>query len=163
MRILGFGKKPISAELAGRNLIAMMTDADDCWRDVCELRSYKTSGPIATCEVAFARAALVKSILASSAAPSIAERALRAADEMIEEAFSDQDTDDTLKFFDDTLSVAAKRRVSFYGHHVFPTSQLASVLGARLGVPGIPSVEAAPIFDRIEARMKSVLKDVKLI
>jgi len=163
MRIFGFGKRPISAELAGRNFIAIMIDADDCWRDVCGLRSYKTSGPIATCEIAFARAALVKSIIARAAVARIAERALRAADDMIIESFADQDTEDTLKFFGDTLSVAAKRRVSFYEQHVFPVSQLASVVGLRLGVPGIPSIEAAPLFENVENRMRTVLKDIKLI
>ena len=163
MGLFGIGRKAIAVEMAGRNLTAIMMDADDCWHDVCGLRAYKTSGPIATCEVAFARAALVQSLLIDACSPEQSERALKASNEMIIESFSDQDTPDTFKHYSKSLIVAAVERVAMYLENAFPTSQLAAVLGAALGVPGIPSVEAVYIFESVEARVSAQLKKAKLI
>ena len=163
MGLFGWGKKPIAAEMAGRNLTNLLIDADECWKDVCGLRSYKTSGPIATCEVAFARAGLVKSIIERATSPAIAKRALIAADELISEAFSAEDTEETQRFYGEKLSAAATKRVEFYKEHAFFPSQIAAMLGAKLGVPGIPSVEAAYIFENVEARARSLLKKVRLV
>ncbi len=163
MNLFGLGKKPVSAELAGRNLTALMIDADDCWRDVCALRAYKTTGPIATCEVAFARAALTKWLLCDGIPEPIADRASRAADNLILESFSGEDTDETLKFYDKALSSAAPERVAMYSRMPWYHADLASRLGVELGVPGIPSVEAVFIFEQVDVRVRRLTSKMKLI
>ncbi len=163
MGLFGLRKKPVAAELAGRNLTALMIEADDCWEDVCALRSYKTDGTVATCEMAFARAALTKSILNENQHPAIAERITQAADALLLESFAGEDTEVTLKFYGETLDKAAPRRVSLYLDNVFPTSQLASVLGSQLGVPGPASIEVTPLFDAAEARVRMVIRKARFI
>lgn len=163
MGLFGFGKKPVAAEVAGRNLTAHMIDADSCWRDVCGLRSYKTEGPIATCEMAFARAALVKFMLKEQRPASVAERIDKAADELILESFTGEDTEATHLFYGEPLEIAAPKRVAAYSEHAFMTSQLASVLGAKLGVPGMASIEIAPFFDDVARQVKALTAKIKLV
>lgn len=162
MGLFGFGRKPVSAEIAGRNLTNVMMDADHCWADVCGLRSYKPDGPIATCEVAFARAALTKAILMEDKGQAVAERISRAADAAVLDSFTGQDTDATRAFYGEELKDAAPKRVALYSDNVFPPAQLASTLGAQLGVPGIPSIEAAFIFEKVERQVRSALSKVKI-
>jgi hypothetical protein len=163
MRLFGFCRKPIAAEMLGRNLTALMIDADDCWRDVCMLRSYKTVGPVATCEMAFARAALVKSLYGNQTRDGVSERLQLAADELILESFSGEDTPDTIDFFGCELVEAAPRRVAFYSHHTFPAAQLSGMLAARLGVPGPGAVEGAWMFEKVEKRVRDLMSKVKIV
>lgn len=159
----GFGKKAVAAEILGNNIMAMAIDADDCWEDVCALRSYETSGPIATCEMAFARAALVKSILLKQRVPAVADRIVKAADGFVLDAFADQDTDESRTFYGEKMQDVALRRVAFYSQHVFPFTQLASVLGAKLGVPGHPAIEAAFMFERVDKRVRELISKFNVV
>jgi hypothetical protein len=163
MRLFGFGRKPIAAEMLGRNLTALMIDAEDCWRDVCMLRAYKTTGPVATCEMAFARAALVKNLYIDQAKQGVSDRLQRAADELILESFAGEDTPDTIAFFGRELIEAAPQRVAFYMHHTFMMSQLSGVLAARLGVPGPAAAEGAWMFEKVEKRARDLMDKVTIV
>ncbi|MBA2388669.1 MAG: hypothetical protein H0V67_00280, partial [Geodermatophilaceae bacterium] len=151
--VLGLGKKPVAAEIVGRNVTARMIDAESCWQDVCLLRSYKTEGPIATCEMAFARAALTKALLCERQHPEIGERISQAADALVLRSFTGQDTPASRAFYGEELAKAAPKRVALYSDNVFPHSQLAAILGRELGVPGIPSMEASFMFENSEERV----------
>lgn len=159
----GLGKKPVAAEIVGRNLTALMINAESCWQDVCALRSYKTDGPVATCEMAFARAALTKAVLCENQHSAITERISQAADNLVLESFTGEDTNATRAFYGEELAQAAPKRVALYGDNVFPHAQLASVLAAQLGVPGIPSVEAAFMFENVEKRVRAVITKLRIV
>src|SRR5258708_31780164 len=60
----------------GRRLTIALMDPDDCWRDVCHLRAYNVPGPVATCEMAFARAAIVTNAIRGLQSGSIAAEML---------------------------------------------------------------------------------------
>ena len=78
MGLFGWGKQHAAAEIVGHNLTAYVMDADDCWEDVCQLRSYKPTGPVATCEMAFARAALARVAMLEHRNSAIVERMIKA-------------------------------------------------------------------------------------
>ena len=163
MGLFSFGKKAVAAELAGINLVGHFIDADSCWGDVCGLRSYKTDGPIATCEMAFARAALVKSFLKMNQSEGIVDRIDMSADQFILECFKDEDTDATRSFYGESLATAAPKRVAFYAQHTFMTSSLGSALGATLGVPGMPSVEVGQLFDEVVRQAKVLTAKIRIV
>ena len=162
--MLGF-KKKVAADIVGRNLTLHLIDADDCWRAVCMLRAYDVPGPVATCEMAFARAALVRSLFSELPdAPGIRERLQLASDEVFAETFNaEEDTEEVREHYGMSLAKAAGMARRFYGEHVFPCSQLAAVMGIRLGVPGIPSVEAGPLFEAVVTRFEKLTSEIKII
>jgi hypothetical protein len=59
--------------------------------------------------------------------------------------------------------VVAPRTVQFYQANVFPLTQLAAVFGIRLSVPGMPSVEIAPMFELVAANAGTVMSAVRII
>ena len=163
MRLFGFGKKKVSAEIVGNNVMATMIDPNECWKNVCALRSYETSDSIATCEMGFARAALTKSILVEGRSPAIAERIINAADTYIIEAFMNENTYDTQEFYGHPMLAVAPMRVSFYSQHVLFFEALAGQLGAALKVPGPVAIEASFIFGEVSKRVRYLLAGIKVV
>jgi hypothetical protein len=163
MGLFGWGKKHAAAEIVGHNLTAFIMDADDCWQDVCQLRSYKTTGPVATCEMAFARAALARAAMLDHRNSAIAERMAKASTACVVETFTDQDNGDTIAFYGGGMSSVGPSIVSLYEANVFPLSQWASQLGSRLGVPGVWSSEIAPMGERQRQRILEMLDKVKVV
>lgn len=161
--MFGFGKKHVAAEIVGHNLTAYVMDADDCWRDVCQLRSYKTTGPVATCEMAFARAAIARSVFRQNGNQAVVDRMMKASRACIVETFTGEDNDDTLAFYRGPMSEMGPLTASLYEAIAFPSSQWAAKLGHRLGVPGIPSVEIAPIAERQRQRVEQMLRKLKVV
>lgn len=160
---MGLFKKRVNADLAGNNITALVMDADDCWSDVCALRSYKTTGPVATCEMAFARAALAKSIFRATQSEEVADAMCAAADRMVLESFAGEDTDETQAFYHLPLNQAAPNWVANYLDNAFPETQLASILAMRLGVPGMAAIEIAPLFEALATRIHAILKPYKVV
>ena len=163
MGLFGLGKRKITAESIGRSFANATMNADDCWADICKLRSYKTDGVIATCEMAFARAALTKSILCDAVPSGVAVRISAAIDAAVLDSFTGQDTATTDAFYGEALGNAAPKRVAKYLENAFPCAQLASNLGVQLGVSGIPAVEADFMFEAVERRVRKALATVKIV
>ena len=163
MGLFGIGKKAIAAEILGNNAMAVMLNADDCWGDVCLLRSYQTADSIATCEMAFARAALVQRTLTQGQEQAVADRIVVPANKFVGDAFATQDNAETVKFYRAPMRDVALERVKFYDQNAFPISQLAATIGAALGVPGIPSVEAAFLFEKVETRVREITGKYKVV
>lgn len=161
-----FFKKKVPAAQAGRALACYHIDADRCWKAVCLLRSFKVPGPIATCEMAFARAAALKWAIKASRRNEAAKRAmLESVDAVVADAFdSEQDTPETLAHYRGrSLQEISHERVAFYEEHAFPSSSLAAVLGRVLGVPGPVSVEASFIFDEEIALANRQMAEIAIV
>jgi hypothetical protein len=158
-------KKEVPAEIVGRNLTHYVIEPEDCWRAVCMLRSYDTPGPIATCEMSFARAALVRSLLAEvTTDEGINARLVSASDRLIRDTFDGQDSSrDTDAFYHESLANAAPKRVQFYSEHVFPRTQLGAILGGQLGVPGHPAIEIGSLFENVVQRVEKLLGQIKVV
>jgi hypothetical protein len=152
----------VSAELAGNNIAAHLLDADDCWKDVCDLRSYEMSGTIATCEMGFARAGLCEHIFVETQRPDVGHRMRIAAIKLVVDVFRTQNSPETRRHYQADLGVAAMHRVSFYTQNAFPIEQLSGVFTAELGVPGFAAVEVSPMFLRIEKRVRDLISKVRI-
>lgn len=163
MGLFNFGKKKVTAEIAGNNVMAVMIDPEECWKNVCALRSYETSGPIANCEMGFARAALTKSILVEGRSRVIADRIINAADTYVIETFMHESTVDTQEFYGEPMFAVALKRVSFYSQHVLSFQGLAGQLGAAISVPGPVAIEAAFIFSDVSKQVRDLLKNIKVV
>jgi len=161
--LFSWRKKHVAAEIAGHNITVLVLDADDCWRDVCALRSYKTTGPVATCEMAFARAGLIRSIFSKHKSRAVAERMLKSSSACVIDSFTDEDNDDTLRFYGSKMAVVGPSIVALYEENIFPSSQWASLLGGRLGVPGVWSSEIAPMVEHQEQRILKLLGDINIV
>ena len=62
-----------------------------------------------------------------------------------------------------TFDCAAPERVALYSQTPWYHAELASRLGVELGVPGVPSVEAAFLFEQVDARVRRLTSKMKLI
>jgi hypothetical protein len=157
-------KKDVRADLAGWNLIVSLIDPEDCWRAVCLLRSYTVPGPIAACEMAFVRTAIVRHAIKWHQSPEVAALMLAAGDRLIKERFSVEDTEETLAHYSNQpLNEVAPKIIQLYEENAFPITGLADLFASRLRVPGIPSIEIGPLFEEVEAAGKSMLNSVKIV
>jgi hypothetical protein len=157
-------KKKFWAHEAGWRLACSLLDADDCWRHVCLLRGYEVPGPVATCEMAFARTAVIRDAIKRRQPEEIAEEMLAAVSEVTANSFAaEEDTEVTLKHYDGArLSVVAPRIIGLYEENAFPLTQLASVFAQRLSVPGF-SVEIADLFEHVAAAAERAMKSAKIV
>jgi hypothetical protein len=143
----------------GRRFAIILMDPDDCWRDVCKLREYKAPGPVATCEMAFARAAIIRDAITRCQPEFVASQMLAGVDQYVAEVFASEESAETLEYYEDTpLSVVAPKAIRLYEKSVFYLPQLADVIASRLSVPGLPVVEIAPLFEEVAAEAERLMK-----
>ena len=110
---------------AGRTIAIALMDPDDCWRDVCKLREYRVSVPVATCEMTFARAAIIRDAIRRCQSKPIAAEMLAGVDRFVAEAFASEA--ETLEHYEiECLSVVAPRAIRHY----------EEIIGARLAGSG---------------------------
>jgi hypothetical protein len=153
---------------AGRTIAIALMDPDDCWRDVCKSREYRASVPVATCEMTFARTAIIAAIIRDAIrrcqSKPIAAEMLAGVDRFVAEAFASEDSAETLEHYEiERLSVVAPRAIRHYEENVFPLTQLADALAHRLSVPGWPAAEIAPLFEEIAAEAERLMKISSLL
>lgn len=149
---------------ADRTMAIALMDPDDCWRDVCKLRGYRAPGPVATCEMAFARAAIIRDAITRCQSKAIAAEMLAGVDRFLVEAFASEDSPETLEHYKhERLSVVAPRAIRHYEENVFPLTQLADAFAHRLSVPGWPAAEIAPLFEEVAAEAERLMKISSLL
>jgi hypothetical protein len=98
----------------GKALAKLLMDPDDCWCHVCMLREYKAPGPVATCEMAFARAAIIRDTISRCQPDMIASEMLAGVDRYVTEAFASDDTGDIMTYYNNRrLAVVAPPAIYF--------------------------------------------------
>jgi hypothetical protein len=165
MLVFNFLKKKIPSDQASRNLIKHLVDADDCWRDVCMLRGYDAPGPVATCEMAFARTAVIKDVIRTCQPEPVAKEMLENIDKLVIEGFSGQDTEASLKYYaNKPLSKVAPSAVRYYEENALTMMSLAIHFAGRLSVPDAFSMlEIAPMFQQVASEAERMMKSVKIV
>jgi hypothetical protein len=144
---------------AGKVLARILMDPDDCWRHVCMLRQYSAPDAVATCEMAFARAAIIREAITRCQPTPVATQMLAGLDQYVVEAFAKEESVEAFEYYDDRpLSVVAPEAIQLYEENVFPLAQLADVLASRLSVPGLPAIEIAPLFEEVAAEAERLMK-----
>ena len=143
----------------GRALAKLLMDPDDCWRHVCMLRQYKVPDAVATCEMAFARAAITRDAISRSQTSLVATQMLAGVDSYVADAFANEESAETLEYYGDKpLSVVAPQAIRLYEENAFYLPQLADVLASRLSVPGLPAIEIAPLFEEVAAEAERLMR-----
>jgi hypothetical protein len=126
---------------AGRTIAIALMDLDDCWRDVCKLREYRASVPVATCEMTFARAAIIRDAIRRYQSKPIAAEMLAGVDRFVAEAFASEDSAETLEHYEiERLCCCSTSDTTLRGER-FPIDSISrcafpSVIGARLAGSG---------------------------
>ncbi|MGH6817727.1 MAG: hypothetical protein ACREC1_03020 [Methylovirgula sp.] len=157
-------KKRVRADLAGWNLTAALIDPDDCWHDICLLRSYDVPDPIATCEMAFARTAIVRDAIKATQSGEVATLMLAAAHRLIKERFSTEDTPETFEYYSSQrLADIGPKIIQLYEKSAFPLTLLADLFASRLGVPGVAAVEICPMFVKVGDAARKSMKRVRIV
>jgi hypothetical protein len=151
---------PIDFIEVGKLLGKMLLNPDDCWADVCKLREYKVPDAVATCEMAFARTAVVKNTVKRVEEGSAGQKINFGVEKFIEETFGNEEvTEEVLTHYqNEKLGVIALHAIRFYEKNAFPLTHLADQFAARLSVPGIPSIEIAPLFEQVAAEAERLLR-----
>jgi hypothetical protein len=151
---------PIDFIEVGKLLGKMLLNPDDCWADVCKLREYKVPDAVATCEMAFARAAVIKDAVKRLENDNVNKKMNYGIDKFVEEAFEkERVTEELLAHYQsESFTDIARRVVRFYEENVFPLTHLADQFAARLSVPGIPSIEIAPLFEEVAAEAERLVR-----
>jgi hypothetical protein len=159
--MLNLFKSAISAEVAGHNITVFLTDPDDCWDAVSKLRSYQAPGPIATTEMALARAAIIKCFPPTSN-NLIADRYRNSVDECILETFSNQDNETSFQRYRMGMKLAAPKIVETYFSGAVSTRHIAGIFQKRLGVQGFPA-ELHDLFEEVETKIIVAFKKLRLV
>lgn len=128
------------------------------------LRDHKAPGPVATCEMAFVRTAIIRDAIKRCQPELIAEEMLAAVGKLTAESFAGEDTELTLKYCkNEQLSVIAPLTIRLYEENVFPLTHLADLFAHRLSVPGFPSVEIGPLFEQVATEAERAMKSVNIV
>jgi hypothetical protein len=143
----------------GRMLARIMLDPDDCWRDVCKLRDYEVSDQVATCEMAFVRAAIMKEAVDRTESGDVAKAIAAGVDKFVYDAFEgEKESEEVLKHYDNKRLVTIAREImDSYAQYAFLPTQLADIFANRLSIAGFPSVEIAPLFQEVSAETERLL------
>lgn len=144
----------------GRVLGRMLLEPEECWKDVCKLRAYAVPNSVATCEMAFARAAVVKDAVDQVYSDNARAELKVGVDKFVQESFTKEEAnEETLSHYDGVpLAVVAAQAVQFYAENAFPLPHLADVFARRLSVTGVPSIEIAPLFEEVAGETVRILK-----
>jgi hypothetical protein len=126
---------------------------------VCKLRQYATPPEVATCEMAFVRAVIVKDVVSHFEEGENAQAISHGLNLFLHATLAKEDEPEAvLEHYDNKrLIEVAPKVMQFYKKSVFPLTLLADVFAARLSVPGFPSVEIAPLFEEVAEEAKRLM------
>ena len=152
-------KPPNDLTGAGKMIAKILMEPEECWRQACMLRQYDAPDAVATCEMAFARAAIVRDAIMRCQPKLVADQMLAGIDRYVAEAFANEESAEALEYYEGRpLSLVAPQAIRLYQNNVFPLAQLADVLARRLSVPGLPAIEIAPLFEEVAAEAERLMR-----
>ena len=144
----------------GRLLGRILLDPEACWADVCKLREYDTPGPVATCEMSFARAAVIRDAVDQVFPDEDGKEIKKGVNKFVEDVLdNEKPTPTTTEHYrTERLGTIASQIIHIYDENVFPLTQLADTLAGRLSVPGVPALEIAPLFQEVATEAVKLLR-----
>ena len=133
----------LTAEALGEELADRFLDPEACQRAAALMRGRPRPDPVGCCEIAFARAALLRFVIEETLAPSIAARASGAVALVLARLFDGAHTPQTAaRYGPSDLPTAAAVGLAHYREAAFLSERLARSLAERLGMAQ-PSPEVA--------------------
>ncbi|WP_375456241.1 hypothetical protein [uncultured Methylobacterium sp.] len=164
MNFRKYFRPKVPADRAAWAVGKSLLDADDCWRDVCSLREYKVAGSVATCEMAFARSAVIRHLYKSIRQDNISAVMTDAFDDLLKQSFAgDGGPELTDHYKQPNLTQIMLGRTAFYDQKAFPFFQLGMHFVLAVGVPdGRDATQIGLMFNAIYARGEKMLSQARL-
>jgi hypothetical protein len=135
---------------AGRFLVILLMDLDDCWQDVCKVGKYDVSNSIARSEMAFARAAIIRNAVSTHQPTSIAVEMLKGVDKAIREAFAMKNNPNTLAHYaNKKFSDVAPQAIRHYEQNLTPLSKLSKEFASRIKIENVHLSEIEALFQKV--------------
>lgn len=155
--------RQLTAEALGEELAARFLDAPDCRRVASLLRGRPDPDPVACCEAAFARAAVLEFVIGDTQSSEIAGRMNAAIDAVVAKMFGGAHTPETSAWYGQTsLAAIAVQGVRHYYAAAFWSDRVAKYLADRLGLPR-PSAEVAGDFSALTEAVVVWITKVKIL
>ena len=131
--------RQLTAEALGEELANRFLDPDACQRAAALLRNQPRPDPVGCCEIAFARAAVLKFVVRDTQLPSIAARVNGGIDLIVARRFDGAHTARTAVWYGAAdLRSAAATGVEHYLASAFWSDRVAKALADRLGLARPP-------------------------
>ncbi len=144
--------RQLTAEALGEELATHFLEPGGCAQVAGELRSSPSPDPVACCEVAFARAAVLQFIVGDTQPPPVAARMNVAIDAAVSRMFEGAHTPETSAWYGaGDLRVTASLGVEHYRAAAFWSDRMAKTLADRLGLPRPSRAVAQTFTDLTEA------------
>jgi hypothetical protein len=150
-----------SAEALARALAEAHLEPEACQAMASRLLGRRDADPVAVCEVAFARAALLRYVIVEVQAPMIADRMNGALDAFVATMFKGAHTAQTAaRYGPRTLAQAAADAIATYQPDAFLCERLARAIAQRLaladGAPASTAADLARLTERAVVAMTRV-------
>jgi hypothetical protein len=128
--------RQLTAEALGDELAGHFLDPERCSEVAGLLRQTPRPDPVACCEVAFARAAILEFVVSDTQAPALAARINGAIDAAVSRMFEGAHTPETAAWYGaGDLRVTAAHGVDHYRGAAFWSDRVAKTLADRLALP----------------------------
>lgn len=154
--------RQVAAENLGRELAERFLDPELCRIEAEALRDLPRPDPVGCCEIAFARAAVVKFIVNDTQASGLAVRINAGVDESISHMFKGAHTPQTAAWYGaGDLGEAAAKGIEQYMSAAFWSDRVAKTMADRLGLPR-PSPVVASGFSKLTEDIVIAITRVKI-
>jgi hypothetical protein len=154
--------RQVTAENLGRELAERFLDPELCRIEAEALRDLPRPDPVGCCEIAFARAAVVKFIVNDTQASGLAVRINAGVDESISHMFKGAHTPQTAAWYGaGDLGEAAAKGIEQYMSAAFWSDRVAKTMADRLGLPR-PSPVVASGFSKLTEDIVIAITRVKI-
>ncbi len=154
--------RQLTAEALGEELAKHFLDPDICAEVAAELRTSPRPDPVGSCEVAFARAAVLEFVVGDTQAAPLAARINAAIDAAVSRMFEGAHTPETSAWYGaGDLRVTAALGVEHYRAAAFWSDRMAKTLADRLGLPR-PSKAVAETFTTLTEAVVVWIMKVKI-
>jgi len=151
--------RQLTAEALAAELAEHFLEPETCARLAALLRTTPSPDPVGCCEIAFARAAVLKFIVSDTQAPALATRMNGAIDTAVSRMFEGAHTPETSAWYGPAdLRETASLGVEHYRGAAFWADRVAKTLADRLGLPRPSPAVAAEFSVMIEAVVVWIMK-----
>ena len=154
--------RPIAPDEAIRGLLLSHLDARRIWDQVCALPEHDAAPVIACCEMAFARAAIIRHLIMTLQPPHIAIDMCSVLDRHLAAAFDSPGDEETLAFYGGTLRDSLPETFGLYVAAAHHAVGLTGLLIERIGGDLTHTVSASESFRRFGDGVAAELRAVRL-
>jgi hypothetical protein len=151
--------REVTAEELGRQLANRFLEPEACRREADALRDQPRPDAVGCCEMAFARAAVLKFVIGDTQDGAIAARINSGIDAVVAQMFHGAHTPETAAWYGPgDLGATAAQAINNYQGAAFWSARLAKIMAERLGLARPSPLAAKGFADLTEAVVVTITK-----